>query len=341
MKVRITPISETESHSIHNPDDSLFLEPSFRHALAREFRLQAVDLQLEVQEHAITIPAYRKYSGQRQRIIIGAGFDKSGDVQLPAGMSFADCIAALTTALKQQHRKVTRLEIRSKHRLPGMHDHSDKTELVIQPGKPCSEWIMDFSKSTRRNIRLPFKHGFYYETGTGLQQLETFYRLYLQHMHELGSLSHSRTFFQELWENCRDNISLFIGYIGKTPVVASFQLLSTDEVYSAWVGMNAEYKKFNVLLGLIWSLTEYCQQSGRSRYNLGRSSVNSGAYHLKKRLANQERRIYYYDLNLHTGKSALPGKLHSPVYKGASGLIRNSPPLLMQSLSRHLMHRFY
>lgn len=340
MTIRIEPLSATDNGLIHNPHDNLFLKPAFRHALAREFRLEAVNLLLAVQGKTIIIPACRKYTGRQQHLIIGAGFDKSGEIILPAGISFTDCMNTLAVAAQQQP-DITRLEIRSKHRLYGINDQSDKVELAIRPDKPCDEWIMDFSKSTRRNIRLAFKHGFHYETGTEPHQLQTFYRLYLRHMHALGSLAHSYAFFNELLENCRDNINLFIGYLGDTAVVASFQFLATDEVYSAWVGMDADYKQYNVLLALIWSLTEYSERSGRQRYNLGRSSLNSGAYHFKKRLANCEQRIYYYTLNLHTGQSAPLRKLHSPVYRTAAGLIRNSPPQLMHSLSRHLIHRFY
>lgn len=342
MTIRIEPASVTDAGLIANPEDSLFLKPAFRHALAREYRLEAVNLWLQVKAQNIIFPAYRKCAGQRQRLIIGAGFDKSGEIPLPPGLSFTDCMNVLAMGLQQSTQEnITHLEIRSKHAIRGLNDHSDKVELVIQPDKPSAEWMMDFSKSTRRNIRLPFKQGFHFEIGTEPQQLGIFYSLYLKHMHQLGSLSHSYGFFHELWEKCRDNINIFVGYIKNSPAIASFQFLSHDEVYSAWVGIDADYKHQNVLLGLIWSLTEFCEQTDRPRYNLGRSSVSSGAYGFKKRLANREQRIYYYDLNLHTGKSALPGKLRKPVYKSAAGLIRNSPPRLMQSLSRHLLHRFY
>ncbi len=337
MTFSMEALGDTSTDSPH----SLFLHSAFRRALAREFRLQALNLRLNVQGETVSIPAYRKGAGQWQQLIIGAGFDKTGEFSLPPSLGYVQCMQQLVSALQQDRQYITQLKIRSKHPLPGFTDYSDKVELSIQPDKPLNEWLQELSASTRRNIRLPFKRGLRYETGHGRLHLDRFYRLYRQHMHTLGSLAHSYRFFSELQEKCRDQISLCIGYFGEKPVIASFDLLSGQELYGAWLGMDAAYKKHNVLLGLIWFLTEYCQQH-KLRYNLGRSSVNSSAYQFKKRLATHEQHIYYYDLNLRTGQSAiLPGTLKKPLYRAASAVIRHSPPLLMQSLSRHLIHRFY
>lgn len=343
MTIRIERISTT--NQLPNPGNSIFLKPEFRHALAREFRLEAINLYTEIHNQALTIPAYRKFSGKNQTIIIGAGFDKTGEIQLPKGTSFTDCVSILTEQLKAQKKEpVTHLEIRSKHFIPTLKDHSDKVELAIQPGMPGAEWIMTFSKSTRRNIRMPFKHGFRFEIGTEKHHLDAFYALHLKQIHELGSLPHSYGFFQELWEKCRHDMNLFVGYLDEKPVIAAVQLLSDDEVYGAWSGIDPDYKKHNIFLAMLWSVFEYTERSGRDSYNLGRSSLDSGAYYFKKRLANQEQRIYYYKLDIQTGRSVMPRAIHQRrklVHNSASWLIRHSPPQLMHSLSRRLIHRFY
>lgn len=335
-----------EASDFHsNPKNSVFLKAEFRHALAREFRLEAVNLYTEVNNQSLIIPAFRKYSGQNQTLIIGAGFDKTGDIPLPPGISFADCINTLTKQLKARKQEpVTQLEVRSKHFIPALKDHSDKTELVMQHSMPSSEFMMTFSKYTRRNIRMPFNRGFHFEISTEQHHLDTFYALYLKQIHGLGSLPNSYGFFQELWEKCRDNINLFIGYMDEKPVVASFQLLSDDEVYGAWSGIHPDYKKHNVFLAMLWSIFKYSEQSGRKSYSLGRSSLDSGAYHFKKRLANQEQRIYYYRLDVQTGQSIMPRTIQQRrklVHNSISWLIRHSPPQLMHTLSRRLIHRFY
>lgn len=343
MTIKIERISTTNSPP--NPGNSIFLKPEFRHALAREFHLEAINLHTEVKNQALIIPAYRKFAGKSQTLIIGAGFDKTSDIQLPPTISFTDCINTLTEQLKHQKKDpVSRLEIRTKHFIPALKDHSDKVELTIQPDIPTAEWLMQFSKSTRRSIRMPFKHGFHFEIGTEKRHLDEFYALYLRQIHALGSLPHAYGFFQELWEKCRDDINLFVGYMDHQPVIAALQLLSDDEVYGAWSGINPDYKKYNIFLTMLWSILEFSEQSGRSRYNLGRTSLDSGAYHFKKRLATQEQRIYYYMIDIQTGQSVMPRTPHNNrrlAHDGASWLIRHSPPQLMHTLSRRLIHRFY
>ncbi len=346
MTIRIEPLTnQLDTTNENTPSLSIFLKTGFRHALASELRLEAINLYFDVKNQTLMVPAYRKFSGKQQTIIIGAGFDKTGDMQLPTGISFADCINTLMAQLKnQKSAAVSHLEIRSKHFIPTLKDHSDKVELSIQPDVPVSDWLMKFSESTRRNIRMPFKHGLRFEIGTEKHHLDAFYTLYLKQIHQLGSLPHSYSFFQALWEKCRDDINLFIGYMDNQPVIAGFQFLSAHEVYGAWSGADSDYKKYNVFLAMLWSILEFSEQTGRRCYNLGRTSLNSGAYHFKKRLATHEQRIYYYKIDVKTGQSVIPHPTHNYhrlARHSASWLIRRSPPQLMHALSQRLIHRFY
>ncbi|CAA6803368.1 MAG: Unknown protein, partial [uncultured Thiotrichaceae bacterium] len=75
MTIKIERISTI--NRLANPGNSIFLKPEFRHALAREFQLEAINLHTTVAEQSLTIPAYRKLAGKRQTLIIGAGFDKT------------------------------------------------------------------------------------------------------------------------------------------------------------------------------------------------------------------------------------------------------------------------
>ncbi|MEZ5480370.1 MAG: GNAT family N-acetyltransferase, partial [Thiolinea sp.] len=268
MSLEIAPLHHPGTSGIA-PETSSdpFLSPWFRLALAREFRLQAVDLHLSLAAHTLTIPAFLRGQGH---LVIGAGFDRSGHFPLPADLDYAAVIAALSSELGEQG--IHSLELRTPHTIPCQPDHADKVELRVRLNQPCSARLMQFSKPTRRNIRLPFKHGFHYVIDRQPEHLQAFYHLYQKNMHSLGSLPWSWSFFQDIWAQGGSELAIFVGYMDGQPVVASLLLLSEDEAYGAWSGTHPDYKQYSVFLAMLWSIMEYCEQTGRSCYNLGRSS---------------------------------------------------------------------
>lgn len=322
--------------------ENVFTSPAFRQALAREFKLTAITIHLPFAGKTVHIPAFLRsqlWGFGRETLVIGAGFDKTGQIDDLSSDEYNACMETLLHALGSTNQRIGAVELRTTQHIPCQHNHSDKVELLVQLDKPCAERLMDFSKSTRRNIRLPFKEGFHFELDNRPELLDAFYALYLQNMHELGSLPHSLGFFQEIAQNCRENVTLFVGYMDKQPVVSSFIFLSSEEAYGAWSGTHPDYKQHNVFLTMLWSITEFCEQTGRKRYNLGRSSRGSGSCQFKMRLANEVRDIHYYRLPIPAAAS--PDGNRPGLYEGASWVIRQTPPFVMQALSRSLLHRFY
>ncbi len=314
---------------------NVFTSPAFRQILGKEFKLLPLDINLAFSGKDWSVPAFVRQSPTGNKsLIIGAGFDKTGEITGLAAQHYALFVDTLRHYAQEQ--QFTQLEVRTQQEIPCLTNHSDKVELVIHLDKPCSERLMEFSKSTRRNIRQPFKQGFHYTLSNEQAALDAFYALYQLNMHELGSLPHSKAFFQAILDECREHIAIFVGFLDDEAVVSSFVFLSAEEAYGAWSGTHPAHKKNNYFLSMLWSITEFCEQTGRQRYNLGRSSSGSGACQFKMRLANEIKPIYYYQLPL---CSAAAGR--SSVYSMASWLIRHTPPLVMNTLSRQLIHRFY
>lgn len=337
-------IEKALNNQIRYPNqDTIFLRPGFRRALAKEYQLESVDIDTgttatkintETSAQTLWLPGYLKKTAFAKNLIIGAGFEQAGLTAQLNHKQFLDVINRLShTVGINQFRH---LEIRTPHNIPFQADHANKVELTIQLDSNCDERLRQFSKSTRRNLRLPFKHGFRYIIGRERRQLDDFYQLYQACMHELGSLPHSKAFFTALWQDCHEDIELFVGYINKSPVVASFHFINPDEIYGAWGCAHPDYKKYCVFLTMLWEILKHCETTGRQRYNLGRTSVNSNAYHFKKRLANREHKIHYYRL-----RPIPENQSRTVIYDAASWLIRHSPPQFMHALSRNLLHRFY
>lgn len=339
MAIRIKELNEQAENTLSlDLNEKVFTSSAFRLALATEYKLQALDIELDFHNQSLLIPAFLKSSNfglGANKLIIGAGFDKTGDLNL-SDEDYSDFISQLLKELDGLGLKAKHLELRTTHYLPCAIDHSEKVELIVDLSKTCEQRLKAFSKSTRRNIRQTLEQGYTFKFGHDLALLKDFYQLYLKQMHTVGSLPHSWKFFEKIHTHYQNSISLCVGYFAETPVVAAFGFLSQQELYGAWMGLDAAYKKDNVFLTMLWSIIEYCEQNGKTTYNLGRSSVGSSAYEFKRRLADYTRPIHYYQLAIPQEKTS-----HSAIYSSASWLIRNSPPFVMNTLSRHLIHKFY
>lgn len=339
MAIRIKELNkQAEKITSLGSDEKVFTSSAFRLALATEYKLQAFDLEFDFQDQTLLIPIFLKNSSfglGADKLIIGAGFDKTGEFNISEKL-YSDFISQLLKEIPSLNLKAKHLELRTTQYLPCAVDYSDKVELIVDLSKSCEQRLKDFSKSTRRNIRQTLQQGYTFKFGNDLKLLKDFYLLYLKQMHEVGSLPHSWNFFENLHTHYQNSISICVGYFADTPVVAALGFLSQKELYGAWMGLDPAYKKDNVFLTMLWSIIEYCEQSNKSTYNLGRSSVGSSAYEFKRRLADYTQSIHYYQLAIPQTKT-----VRSPIYESASWLIRNSPPFVMNTLSRHLLHKFY
>lgn len=332
MTIKISPEQTGPSLPVV---DNIFADAAFRSIIAEAFRLQPINIAMQTGDDTYNIPAFlsRRALGKKT-VILGAGFDKTGVIPGIDNGNYPEIIEGLAKELASTDTDY--LEVRTTHHIPCLQDQSDKVELKVNL-QPSVEHVWDnLSGNTRKNIRRPLKRGFSYRIGKDPVLMDEFYQLYRMSLHDIGSLPHPKQFFSRLLKQCSAHMEIFVGYMDNKPVVASVNFVDETEVYGAWSGIHHDYKKYNVFLAMLWKIVEYCGESGRKTYNLGRSSAGSNPHQFKLKLANQSRRIYYYKVPL---KHWQPSR--SRWQEAASWVIRNTPEVVMDGLSRALIHRFY
>lgn len=333
MSIVITPDS-TANHNNSTRQD-IFSNTAFRTTIGKEFRLQPVQLTLQDSKQKYTIPAFtRSALLGKKTVIIGAAFDKTGNIPDINTEHYSHIIEQLSRELA--NAGVDWLEVRTSQHIPCLLDESDKVELNVDIEPSVDAVWNNLSTNTRKNIRRPLKRGFTSVVGKSAKLLDEFYGLYRMSLHDIGSLPHPKQFFADLLTQCPEQIEIFVGYMDGIPVVSSISFTSKDEIYGAWSGIHTDYKKHNVFLAMLWQMIEHCGNTGRKTYNLGRSSEGSNPHQFKLKLANRTHKIYYYRI-----KVISPHKAHSHIQDAASWLIRNTPEIVMDGLSRALLHRFY
>ncbi len=138
---------------------TIFSNPAFRRILAREFRLEAVQVVLETDGQTRTIPAFRRHGlFGKQTLVLGAGFDKTGVIADIAASDYSLVIEQLLHELAST--RVDSLEIRTAQHIPCLTDESDKVELNVDIQPSVDAVWNGLSTNTRKNIRRPLKLGF-------------------------------------------------------------------------------------------------------------------------------------------------------------------------------------
>ncbi|MBU0654462.1 MAG: GNAT family N-acetyltransferase [Gammaproteobacteria bacterium] len=332
MSIKITPDSTSADNTIRQ---DIFSRPAFRAIIGNEFRLQPVQLALQNGKQEHTVPAFIRSSlTGRKTVIIGAGFDKTGNIPDVTADHYSHVIEQLVQELASENADW--LEVRTAQHIPCLLDESDKVELNVDIESTVEDVWNSLSTNTRKNIRRPLKRGFTSAIGNEAKLLDEFYQLYRMSLHDIGSLPHPKRFFADLLAQCPEQTEIYVGYMDGIPVVSSISFTSADEVYGAWSGIHTDYKKHNVFLAMLWQMVEHCGETGRKTYNLGRSSAGSNPHQFKLKLANRTHKIYYYRIRI-----SPPPKTRSRAQDAASWLIRNTPEIVMDGLSRTLLHRFY
>lgn len=333
MTIKILPEAAISPQLVN---DDIFSNIHFHSLLAQEFRLQNIGVKIEIpQQINSTLPAFLHTSWLgKQTLILGAGFDRT--TLLPTNNTISAELLIEHLCQELAHTPIHQLQIRTAEHIPCLHDHSDKVELQVHISDSAEAIWQQLSTNTRKNIRRPLKRGFSSKTGNDAELLETFYQLYRMSLHDIGSLPHSKQFFTNLLEQCPQQIEIFVGYMDGIPTVTSLNFVSADEIYGAWSGIHSDYKRHNVFLAMLWQMIEHCEQTGRKTYNLGRSSTGSNPHQFKCKLATHSHKIYYYEIPIQAAQTA-----RSVAHDAASWLIRNTPEIVMDTLSRGLLHRFY
>lgn len=175
------------------------------------------------------------------------------------------------------------LEIRSLRRCERpMPTSTHKVAMSVRLHRDPEVLWSGFRSKHRTAIRRVYSDGVRVISGRD-ELLDTFYNLMLHSWRGLGTPIYGKHYFRSILEAFGEQIRIFVAYKDETPVATAFNGHFKGTVEGMWAGGMPEYRSLQANYVLYWEMIKDACERGFQDFNLGRSTVDSGAEAFKKK----------------------------------------------------------
>jgi FemAB-related protein (PEP-CTERM system-associated) len=196
-----------------------------------------------------------------------------------------------------------------------------------------SIWENKLKSTTRNQVRKAQKQGFEIRIGQE-ELLGDFYSVITQAWRDLGTPTHSRTFYHSILENMNDKSSLMVVYHQGKAVSCALLLMVDNVIYHPYSCSLKNFKSTCVNNLLYWEIIKYSCRNAYSQFDMGRSRIDQGTYRYKKSWGAEPVKLFYiYILN----KGVSMPSYDNVVYKYATALWKFMPLSIANNLGPRLI----
>lgn len=191
--------------------------------------------------------------------------------------------------------KVRLLEMRSRVPLDIGLPVSHRKITVLLPLPRTKELLFkDFDQNLRRKIRKRQKIGVTVSFGHDL--VEPFFSVFAHNMRDLGTPTHSLSFFREIANQFANDCWFACAYLDGKPVAAGCGFTFGNEFEMTWASSLREYNQQAPNLLLYYACMERAIEEGLTQFNFGRCTPGSGTHRFKMQWGGaHEEPLWWYD----------------------------------------------
>jgi FemAB-related protein (PEP-CTERM system-associated) len=186
------------------------------------------------------------------------------------------------------------LEMRSRTPLPVDLPVSHRKITVVRdlaPGDATRVWESLRAK-VRSQIRRPQKEGI--EVRFGLDQVDSFFRVFSQHMRDLGTPTQPRRLFDALAETFPADVWFGCAYDRGRPIASGCGFRWNGEFEMTWAASLVRYNAVAPNMLLYWAFIERAAAEGLDTFNFGRCSPGSGTHRFKQQWGGRDVPLWWY-----------------------------------------------
>jgi FemAB-related protein (PEP-CTERM system-associated) len=203
--------------------------------------------------------------------------------------------ALLSAALREAESDTANLlEIRSPRPLltdrePSLHKVS---MTVALDSDPDVLW-KGFTSKHRTAIRRAFKNDLQVESG-GEELLDEFYCVMSEAWRDLGTPFYRKRFFRRILQTLPANARIYVCRQGRAAVSVALNGSYRDIEEGLWTGSLGRARALQPSYVLYWEMIKDACERGMKIFHLGRSTVDSGGEHFKRKWNAEETQLFWY-----------------------------------------------
>ena len=172
----------------------------------------------------------------------------------------------------------------------------DKIRMkLVLPGSSEKLWS-SFKSKLRSQVRKAEKNGLVFSWG-GEKNIDEFYSVVCENMHDLGSPVHSKKWFQSVLKNFGASARMGIVRKNETAIGAGLILSVGSKICIPWASTLRRYNKLSPNMLLYWKLLEFAAETGCASFDFGRSTLGEGTYKFKAQWGAQPEPLVWYILS--------------------------------------------
>lgn len=236
---------------------------------------EAGDIKGMVPLHAVGSPLFG-------RALVSAGFAVGGGI-LAGSQGVADRLADAVWDLATE-LKCPSVELRG-GAIPhqGWTIQSDahanfERELAVDD----EAQLLAIPRKQRAEVRKGLEKGLVVETGNGARDLDWHYRVYAESVRNLGTPVFPRALMAETLKAFGDDADILTVLSDGKPVASVLSLYFNGAVMPYWGGGVWQARTLRANDVMYYALMNHARRRGFTRFDFGRSKVESGAYFFKK-----------------------------------------------------------
>jgi serine/alanine adding enzyme len=199
--------------------------------------------------------------------------------------------------------RVDLLELRSAHPLPVELPVSHRkitAVLALPPGDPDKAFT-NLKSKLRSQVRRPVKEGV--EVRMGPDQVKPFFRVFAQHMRDLGTPTLPLRWFQTLARTFGDDAWFACAWLKGEPIACGAGFRWGDEFEITWASSLRAHNGISPNMAVYWALIERAARDGLGRFNFGRCTPGSPTHKFKSQWGAADEPLYWYQGTGATGRS--------------------------------------
>lgn len=172
---------------------------------------------------------------------------------------------------------------------------TEKVLMRLELASNPEELWNGFRPKVRNQVRKAEKSGLTVADG-GRELLDEFFAVYAHNMRDLGSPSHSRSFFEAVLQTYSEESRIYVVRKDGRAVGAGLTMANSDRLEIPWASSLRPYNPLCVNHIMYWRIIERACRDGYRWFHFGRSSPDSGQYRFKKQWGAKPAELYWYSI---------------------------------------------
>lgn len=190
-----------------------------------------------------------------------------------------------------------------------------------------------FDSKVRSQVRRAEREGLVVRFGP--EMLQPFHDVLSEHMRDLGSPSHGKSFFEQLANALGTRAWIGVAFLGDTPIAAGFAIENGAEVEISWASSLRRHSKIAPNMALYGAFIRRACEANFRVFNFGRCTPGTGTHKFKQQWGTRDEPLAWYQYSA-SGEVAPPTP-DSGVFALATRVWQKLPLAITVPLGSHLI----